>query len=917
VSGRRNYTIGVVSVFFVAATLGLGAGSAHATLVQIPPSAEPSTPPSEPGALEQRTPPSVVAPALLQGLQGYTLVAGKTSALRVYLDDASVFGLVHRVEALLVRPDGAIGLLTWTGDEVRAVWPHVAPDVPASLAVRVPGTALDVVGRYRIEVYLLDRDGQLLHDAVLGAIDVLPTKDVRVAADRIWSGFPTKPGEYEAALEGLEIMNRIWPVRDGIAEFDQSATAGIRYMLNDNPQPMDAHLGPFFDSAHFRAPGLDFADLGVAYRFPNEGEGSGANASHNHNGLPFSVVVWGAPLGWVYAHESAHIQGLVPPHSPHSDGGVHSGNQFVDTTDAVFGYDPVRHRTWSDTMFDIMFWAGSGNEDSYGLSSWDWEFVRQSLLSLPSTGPSGPVLDWQSLAGAPLQSQLATAANSDGRREAFVLGSDGALHVRAQTTGGAWGSWVPLSGAGNQGPVRAWRMADGRLAVFVRAADQSVTYRAQVSPGGGWGSWTSLGATSFKGFALAENADGRLEVVGVGNDGQLHTTQQASVGGAFAGWIARGGVSLSAKVAAARNADGRLQAFVVGGDGVVYHKWQTSAGGGTWSDWANLFEAAFASAIDIDAAPDADGRLTVAIVRSDGTVALRTQSTPGGGFAATVPLGGSGAQAGFSLGTTGDGRLELFVVRSDAKLWHRHQGAPASNDTWTPWAQFGSTSLLPRVALGEYVGNSIGVFAVSAAGNLFYAERADAQPLDMVGSMSRCPGGPRFIAGRKVKLDARNIGADTKPGNDSLSFAGDVDMPLGWHLSTFAADVDGVHVRVTSASDAILLDASLTGAYAGAGTRGWKRAGQGLAYIDRTGSPIEGLKKAKIKPSKGAFNQIRFSLKGTKATYAISPADAPLKLSVSFGAIGFAGARNQCGETAFDVASCKSNAAQTSVSCAQ
>ena len=90
-----------------------------------------------------------------------------------------------------------------------------------------------------------------------------------------------------------------------------------------------------------------------------------------------------------------------------------------------------------------------------------------------------------------------------------------------------------------------------------------------------------------------------------------------------------------------------------------------------------------------------------------------------------------------------------------------------------------------------------------------------------------------------------------------------------------------------------------------------------MAYIDRTGNPLAGFKKAKIKTSKGAFNRIRFSLKGTKATYAISPADAPLEMSVSFGAIGFASARNQCGETAFDAASCKSNAAQTSVSCAQ
>jgi hypothetical protein len=906
---RHRFSLAVVTAAVV-----MSATATRASLVQIPPSGSPPSASFDSGAL-QRVAPSATPPTLLQGLQGYTLVAGKTSALRVYLDDPAIYGATHELLVVLVRPDGGIATLSWSGDEIRAVLPRAnAPIVPASLVVRIPGTAIDLVGRYRIEIFLRNQDGQVLYDAAIGAIDALATKDVRVAVDRIWSGFPTKPGEYQAAIDGLDLMSSIWPVRDGIAEFDLSDTAGIRYMLNDNPQQFDAHLGPFFDSAHFRAPGLDFADLGIAYRFPNDGEGSGANASHIHNGLRFSVVVWGAPLGWTYSHESAHIQGLVPPESPHYDGGVHSGDQFIDVADAALGYDPRRHRPWSDTMFDIMFYAGSGNEDSYGLSSWDWEFIRQSLLSLPSTGPTGPVFDWTVLGGS--NSFIATAANVDGRREVFAL-AGGTLNGRSQSApGGSWNPWAPLSGSGNQGPVEAIRMGDGRLAVFMRAADQSVLHATQTTPGGTWSGFTSLGATTFKGFAVTDNADGRLEVVGVGNDGQLYTNQQTSVGGAFGGWIARGGVSISSRVAAARNADGRVEAFVVGGDGVVYHQWQTVAGGTTWSGYASIHQAGvFDSAVDVAAAPDELGQLTVAIVRSDGSVAVSSQSGPGGGFVTKVPLGGTGAQAGLALARTTDDRLEIFVTRVGATLWHRQQSIGADNTSWTPWQQFDPDTPFASFEVGEESGGSTAAFALQVGGAALYDERGDPAPLEYVGSLSLCRDGPAFDTSGKLRLDAKGIGTDPNPGNDSISFDGEIVLPFDFSVSTFQVETEGVYVRIMNALEDIILDLPLTGAYGGTGTRGWKRAGKSLVYIDRTGSPIAGVKKAKIKPSKLGFSAMRLSFKGTKSTYPIDASDAPLSVSISLGAIGYSRSRNWCGETVFPA--CTSNNAQTSLRCEQ
>jgi hypothetical protein len=231
---------------------------------------------------------------------------------------------------------------------------------------------------------------------------------------------------------------------------------------------------------------------------------------------------------------------------------------------------------------------------------------------------------------------------------------------------------------------------------------------------------------------------------------------------------------------------------------------------------------------------------------------------------------------------------------------------------------FALTSISSQRAIderGEEIGGSTGAFAIQVGGVALHDERADPVPLDFVGSLSLCRGGPAFDTGEKLRLDAKSIGADPDPGNDSISFHGEIVLPFDFNLVSFQVETEGVYVRIMNAVEDVILDLALTGAYGGTKTRGWKRAGKSLVYIDRTGSPIAGVKKAKLKPSELGSSAIRFSLKGTKSTYAIDASDPPLSVSMSLGAIGYSRSRNWCGETMFPT--CTSNGAQTALRCEQ
>jgi len=272
---------------------------------------------------------------LLQGLRQNTLVAGKTTAIRIFTDPWPITDKdVNTINARILLPDGYSLTKQWLRNEFVII-PNSSKG--QSIVVEVPGKLLPTVGIYYFQVLLINPIGGIAATYTLDQVQFLPTKDLRVMVSRLWSGTPTKPGEVEAAHMAMQRLATLYPLRDGISTLDGDYSAGLRYNVNDDPMGppnQDGHLCPLFATYLNRPPNVDSIDAGITYRFPNPGEGSGGNSGHlcpNQN-LPYSVIVWGAPLATVFCQETAHSFGLEAPQSPHLDPGfdAHHSKDILD-----------------------------------------------------------------------------------------------------------------------------------------------------------------------------------------------------------------------------------------------------------------------------------------------------------------------------------------------------------------------------------------------------------------------------------------------------------------------------------------------------------------------------------------------------------------------------------------------------------
>ena len=232
------------------------------------------------------------------------------------------------------------------------------------------------------------------------------------------------------------------------------------------------------------------------------------------------------------------------------------------------------------------------------------EVVTPLLWHIWQTAPNGPWSSWASL-GIPADnigiSMPVASQNQDGRLEAFVMGSDGALwHIWQTTPGGTWGSWFSSGGPQHANPsmsrATVRKNDDGRLEVFLMideadeptGTNQSATiwHIWQTAPNGTWSSWASLGSPTQgnrSAPSVRKNDDGRLEVFWIGSDGALWHIWQLSAGGVWGTWNSLGTPTSSIQAQGdpfvAENADGRLEAFVVGSDRTLWHTWQVTPGG--------------------------------------------------------------------------------------------------------------------------------------------------------------------------------------------------------------------------------------------------------------------------------------------------------------------------------------------------
>ena len=362
-------------------------------------------------AAGSRTNPNLGKVIPLQGLRYNTLVAGKTTALKMFFSPANIQN-ARSVSVTITAPNNSQISVNWTiryylennwdPDYLYCQVFYFRLDQPY-LVGRVKGIDIPRVGRYHFTCKLLDVVSTELEKIEFDQ-EFLPTKDLCVALSRVW-GPPITGEEINEAHKAMYRFSTLMPIRDGLAEIDgpldgPTKIAGLRYICDFHPYPRDSNFGTLYDKYIIKI------HYGIAFRFPDRvkgqfaGERDGGNADpmHNYRNIRFSVCVEVPPLAPMFCQESGHIMGLEPSNSPNWDGGLHSNQMYINQVDTNQGFDIQYNRPFASPARDVMEGILFRDEElrdfhgppeyTWSFSSWDWEYLRQRLLTYRSTGPS-------------------------------------------------------------------------------------------------------------------------------------------------------------------------------------------------------------------------------------------------------------------------------------------------------------------------------------------------------------------------------------------------------------------------------------------------------------------------------------------------------------------------------------------------
>src|SRR5665213_2010532 len=142
--------------------------------------------------------------------------------------------------------------------------------------------------------------------------------------------------------------------------------------------------------------------------------------------------------------------------------------------------------------------------------------------------------------------------------------------------------------------------------------------------------------------------------------------------------------TLPGRLAIAQNADGRLELFKIDSEGEARHRWQKE-NGGDWSVWASLGGAFLPG---VAANLDKEGRMVVFAADRAGALHYSVQQTRNGHeWSNWVNLGGT-IRAPVVVGQQADGRLEIFCIdRSSGAV--KQLGQTGQPGEWTSWADLG------------------------------------------------------------------------------------------------------------------------------------------------------------------------------------------------------------------------------------
>lgn len=509
----------------------------------------------------------------LQGLHGNTLVAGKTTAIRMYVDQTT-FDQADAAVVTTVRPDGSLSTKTWTKPEF--VFIPTGSRGP-SVVVRIRGADVPWVGTYQVRAKLMSAGGATSTSFLLDKMSLAPTKDLIVGVDRVHANDknPAPPEEIQATRDALARLASIWPIRDGISEPDVDRTAGLRFVINNNPQPYgcngdpkvsDCQLCPFFASRINRPQGSDVMNLGIGTRFLDAAESGIGGIAPNfcpNQTVGWASIVMSAPSAPGIAQETGHVFGLEPANDPHYDTTVqagHSKDNTIAPVDVEQGFDIQTNAAFPATAFDAMHQAVCGcqnNEVTY--NTWDWEFLRNKFVALASTGPDVPDQFMSDTSPA-----LAGVGNSI---YIFARRADGRVMFDRAVLGQKGSGWREVDGDGRTDSAPASAAIGRHVFVAIRGMDGRIQIN-QADQDRPFGGWFPMNFTTDVAPAVAAVGNS-IFVIAKGMDRRIYASQ-AVLGQGFSGWfqLQGGGLTDSSPSAAAvgshlfvaiKGIDGRLQ----------------------------------------------------------------------------------------------------------------------------------------------------------------------------------------------------------------------------------------------------------------------------------------------------------------------------------------------------------------------
>jgi len=125
--------------------------------------------------------------------------------------------------------------------------------------------------------------------------------------------------------------------------------------------------------------------------------------------------------------------------------------------------------------------------------------------------------------------------------------------------------------------------------------------------------------------------------------------------------------------------------------------------------WNYVNTVSYKTVQQLAVAPEADGRVTLFVLYTDGTVYRATQNSPSGGWVGAPVDMGAHSLLQIAVIPNADGRLEVFALGGDRAVYHVWETSP--NGAWGAWATEGGTQL-QSVTVARNADGRLQLFAI-------------------------------------------------------------------------------------------------------------------------------------------------------------------------------------------------------------